>query len=80
MTFVSEMFQKGEAILKTDFHFMAGFSTALIVLLLSFISPAVQADRYRYPLDVISQAELFERHEIFSRNFVDYETPPPLQW
>ena len=72
------MFHKSEATLNTHFRFMTGFSSVLIVLTLSFLSPAVLADRYRYPLGDISQAELFERHEIFSRNFAEHETPPPL--
>lgn len=72
------MFHESEATLNTHFRFMTGFSSVLIVLTLSFLSPAVLADRYRYPLGDISQAELFERHDIFSRNFAEHETPPPL--
>jgi thioredoxin 1 len=35
----------------------------------------VRADRYRYPLGDISRAELFERHEVFSKNYEDFEAP-----
>tara|TARA_E500000178_G_scaffold344477_1_gene392788 strand:+ start:3480 stop:3893 length:414 start_codon:yes stop_codon:yes gene_type:complete len=31
------------------------------------------ADRYRYPVGDISQAELLDRHEVFKRNYDAYE-------
>ena len=37
------------------------------------LSVEVMADRYRYPLGDISQAELLERHEMFKRNYDAYE-------
>ena len=53
--------------------------SAVASLLVFFVtlcgSLEVRAERYRYSLGDISQAELFERHEVFYKNYEDFETP-----
>ena len=48
-------------------------TVALIFFIVTPLSLEVMADRYRYPLGDISQAELLERHEVFKRNYDAYE-------
>ena len=48
-------------------------TVALIFFIVTPLSVEVIADRYRYPLGDISQAELLERHEVFKRNYDAYE-------
>ena len=48
-------------------------TVALIFFIVTPLSVEVMADRYRYPLGDISQAELLERHEVFKRNYDAYE-------
>ena len=48
-------------------------TVALIFFIVTPLSVEVMADRYRYPLGDISQAELLERHEVFKRNYEAYE-------
>ena len=48
-------------------------SLALIFFIVTPLSVEVMADRYRYPLGDISQAELLERHKVFKRNYDAYE-------
>ena len=52
---------------------MRGVAAALVLFIVSPQSLEAMADRYRYPLGDISQAELFERHEVFKRNYDAYE-------
>ena len=52
-----------------------------LALVFFFVTPRsfeVMADRYRYPLGDISQAELLERHEVFKRNYDAYEVPAEI--
>ena len=47
-----------------------------LALVFFFVTPRsfeVMADRYRYPVGDISQAELLDRHEVFKRNYDAYE-------
>ena len=54
-------------------NFMRGVASALVLFVVTPQSLEAMADRYRYPLGDISQAELLERHEVFKRNFDAYE-------
>ena len=53
--------------------FMRGVAAALVLFVVTPQSLEATADRYRYPLGDISQAELLERHEVFKRNYDAYE-------
>ena len=46
---------------------------ALLLFIVTPLSLEVMADRYRYPLGDISQADLLERYDVFKRNFDEYE-------
>jgi thioredoxin 1 len=46
---------------------------ALLFFIVTPLSLEVMADRYRYPLGDISQADLLERYHVFKRNFDAYE-------
>ena len=46
---------------------------ALLFFIVTPLSLEVMADRYRYPLGDISQADLLERYDVFKRNFDEYE-------
>ena len=48
-------------------------TAVLVLLIVAPLSLHGTADRYRYPLGDISQAQLLERHEIFKRNYDAYE-------
>jgi len=48
-------------------------AAALVLLMVTPLSLHAAADRYRYPLGDISQAQLLERHEVFKRNYDAYE-------
>ena len=48
-------------------------TVALIFFIVTPLSLEVMADRYRYPLGDISQAELLKRHKVFKRNYDAYE-------
>ena len=50
-----------------------GVTQALIFSIAMTLSLNVMADRYRYLLGDISQAELLERHEVFKRNYDAYK-------
>lgn len=52
---------------------MRGVAAALVLFIFTPQSLEATADRYRYPLGDISQAELFERHAVFKRNYDAYE-------
>ena len=54
-------------------NFMRGVASALVLFVVTPQSLEAMADRYRYPLGDISQAELLERHEVFKRNYDAYE-------
>ena len=45
----------------------------LVLLIATPLSLHATADRYRYPVGDISQAQLLERHEVFKRNYDAYE-------
>ena len=53
--------------------FMRGVAAALVLFIVTPQSLEATADRYRYPLGDISQAELLERHEVFKRNYDTYK-------
>ena len=53
--------------------FMRGVAAALVLFIVTPQSLEATADRYRYPIGDISQAELLERHEVFKRNYDAYE-------
>ena len=59
--------------LKEPCRSITSISLALIFFIVTPLSVEVMADRYRYPLGDISQAELLERHEVFKRNYDAYE-------
>jgi thiol-disulfide isomerase/thioredoxin len=59
--------------LKEPCRSITSISLALIFFIVTPLSVEVMADRYRYPLGDISQAELLERHEMFKRNYDAYE-------
>ena len=59
--------------LKESGRSLRGVTVALIFFIGTPLSLEVMADRYRYPLGDISQAELLERHEVFKRNYDAYE-------
>jgi len=59
--------------LKESCRSIRSVSLALIFFIVTSLSVEVMADRYRYPLGDISQAELLERHEVFKRNYDAYE-------
>jgi thioredoxin 1 len=46
---------------------------ALLFFIVTPLSLEVMADRYRYPLGDISQADLLEWYDVFKRNFDAYE-------
>ena len=48
-------------------------AAALVLLMVTPLSLHAAADRYRYPLGDISQAQLLELHEVFKRNYDTYE-------
>ena len=48
-------------------------TAVLVLLIVAPLSLHSTADRYRYPLGDISQAQLLERHEMFKRNYDAYE-------
>lgn len=50
-----------------------GVAAAVVLFIVTPQSLEATADRYRYPLGDISQAELLERHEVFKRNYDAYE-------
>ena len=50
-------------------------AAALVLFIVTPLSLDVTADRYRYPIGDISQAELLARHEVFKRNYDAYEVP-----
>ena len=50
-----------------------GVAAALVLFIVTSLSLEVTADRYRYPIGDISQAELLARHEVFKRNYDAYE-------
>ena len=52
-----------------------GVAAALVLFIVTSLSLDVTADRYRYPIGDISQAELLARHEVFKRNYDAYEVP-----
>ena len=52
---------------------MRGVAAALVLFIVTPQSLEATADRYRYPIGDISQAELLERHEVFKRNYDAYE-------
>ena len=53
--------------------FMRGIAAAMVLLIATPLSLHATADRYRYPVGDISQAQLLERHEVFKRNYDAYE-------
>ena len=59
--------------LKESGRSLRGVTVALIFFIGTPLSLEVMADRYRYPLGDISQAQLLERHEVFKRNYDAYE-------
>jgi thiol-disulfide isomerase/thioredoxin len=65
--------QKPLARLKVPRISMRSVTIALIFSVASTLSLKVMADRYQYPLGDISKAELFERHEVFKRNYDAHE-------
>ena len=50
----------------------------MIFFIVTPLSLEVMADRYRYPLGDISQAELLKRHKVFKRNYDAYEVTAGL--
>ena len=52
-----------------------GVAAALVLFIVTSLSLEVTADRYRYPIGDISQAELLAGHEVFKRNYDAYEVP-----
>ena len=60
--------------------FMRGVAAALILLIVTPQSLEATADRYRYPLGDISQAELLERYEVFKRNYDTYKVTAGIDW
>ena len=50
-----------------------GVAAALVLFIVTPLSVHATADRYRYPLGDISQAQLLGRHEVFKRNYDAYE-------
>jgi len=63
-----------------------GVAIASVLLIVTPQSLHTAADRYRYPLGDISQAQLLEHHEAFKRNYDRYEVsagidglPPDLE-
>ena len=54
---------------------MRRVAAALVLFIVTPLSLDVTADRYRYPIGDISQAELLARHEVFKRNYDAYEVP-----
>ena len=48
-------------------------TVALALFVVAPLSLEVMADRYRYPVGDISQADLLQRHEVFKRNYIAYE-------
>lgn len=65
---------------------MGRVTLALVFFFVTPLSFEVVADRYRYPVGDINQAELLERHEVFKRNYDAYRVasgidglPPDLE-
>ena len=50
-----------------------GVAAVLVLFIVTPLSLHATADRYRYPIGDISQAQLLERHEVFKRNYDAYE-------
>ena len=65
--------------LKEPCRSIRSVSLALIFFIVTPLSVEVMADRYRYSLGDISRAELLERHEVFRRNYDEYDMPAPVQ-
>ena len=61
--------------LKEPCRSIRSVSLALIFFIVTPLSVEIMADRYRYPIGDISQAELLARHEVFKRNYDAYEVP-----
>lgn len=59
--------------------FMRGVAAALVLFIVTPQSLEATADRYRYPIGDISQAELLERHEVFKRNYDAYEVTAAIE-
>ena len=59
---------------------MRGVAAALVLLIATPLPFGVMADRYWYPVGDISQADLLERHEVFKRNYDEYEVPARIDW
>ena len=81
MRYLSGTFPKGNTHCKALDRLTIHVATAVgsVVLVFAFLAPEALADRYRYPLGDISHAELLERHEVFRRNYDEYETPAPVE-
>lgn len=69
----SDAIERQWSALKEPCRSITSISLALIFFIVTPLSVEVMADRYRYPLGDISQAELLERHEVFKRNYDAYE-------
>ena len=52
---------------------LSSVTVALALFIVTPLSLEVVADRYRYPVGDISQADLLQRHEVFKRNYDAYE-------
>jgi thioredoxin 1 len=81
MRYLSGTFPKGNTHCKALDRLTIHVATAVgsVVLVFAFLAPEALADRYRYPLGDISHAELLDRHEVFRRNYDEYETPAPVE-
>ena len=69
----SDAIERRWSALKEPCRSITSISLALIFFIVTPLSVEVMADRYRYPLGDISQAELLERYEMFKRNYDAYE-------
>ena len=69
----SDAIERRWSALKEPCRSITSISLALIFFIVTPLSVEVMADRYRYPLGDISQAELLERHAVFKRNYDAYE-------
>jgi thiol-disulfide isomerase/thioredoxin len=81
MRYFSGTFPKGNTHCKALDRLTIHVATAVgsVVLVFAFLAPEALADRYSYPLGDISHAELLDRHEVFRRNYDEYETPAPVE-
>ena len=81
MRYLSGTFPKGNTHCKALDRLTIHVATAVgsVVLVFAFLAPEALADRYRYPLGDISHAKLLDRHEVFRRNYDEYETPAPVE-